>query len=141
MMLFSNQVIAQSPISEYFVWPPHPHHNCINDGAMMLTGAILNTLSEAVIAILPIIAVFRLGVDPLQRKSAISLLSLGFLVTLTGCFRTFFVWKSTVTYDMAWWSTPHWICSEVEIDLALVGDIRSALCAFAHISNTPLTRL
>jgi hypothetical protein len=88
---------------------------------MMLTGAILNTLSEAVIAILPIIAVFRLGVDPQQRLSVLSLLSLGFLVTITGCVRSFFVWKVTETYDMAWLSTPHWICSEVEIDLALVG--------------------
>jgi len=92
----------------------------MNDGRMMEIAAIMYTLSELVIAILPVIAVFRLRVDPRQRWSVIGLLSLGFLVAFAGCFRTFYLYKTVETYDLTWWSTPHWICSEVEIDTALV---------------------
>jgi hypothetical protein len=87
---------------------------------MMEISAILNTLSELVIAILPVLAVFQLRVDPRQRWSVIGLLSLGFLVAFAGCFRTYYLYKTVGTYDLTWWSTPHWICSEVEIDTALV---------------------
>jgi len=87
---------------------------------MMIAAAIMNTISEIVIAILPVGAVFGLQVDPQQRWSVVGLLSLGFFVAFAGCFRTYYIWKTVRTYDMTWWSTPHWICSEVEIDTALV---------------------
>jgi hypothetical protein len=123
----------------------------MNDSAAMKASAILNTASELVIAILPVLAVFRLQVDPRQRWTVIGLLSLGFLVTLAGCLRTYTIWRTVESYDLAWWSTPHWICSEVEIDLALVCAIipalplahacsfflankaRSCFCRFAHV--------
>jgi hypothetical protein len=87
---------------------------------MMEIAAILNTISEVVLAVLPVVAVFRLRVDPWERLSVVGVLSLGFLVAVAGCFRTYYLWKMFSTYDMTWWSTPHWICSEVEIDTALV---------------------
>ena len=108
-----------SPISDYWTYPPPPDQKCINDGLSMKVAAVLNTLSELVIAILPMIAVYRLRVDARQRWSVISLLSLSFFVAIAGCFRTYYVWKTVDTYDMSWWGTPHWICSEVEIDVAL----------------------
>ena len=90
----------------------------------MFVCAILNTASEFVVAMLPIVAVYKLGVSPDQRWGVIGLLSLGLLVTFAGCFRTYFIWKIAHTYDVSWWATPQWICSEVEIDSALV----SACC-------------
>ena len=86
----------------------------------MFVCAILNTASEFVVAMLPIVAVYKLGVSPDQRWGVIGLLSLGLLVTFAGCFRTYFIWKIAHTYDVSWWATPQWICSEVEIDSALV---------------------
>jgi hypothetical protein len=86
----------------------------------MEVAAIVNTVSEFVIALLPVVAVFRLGVDPRQRWSVVSLLSLGFLVAFAGIFRTFFLFKAINTHDLTWWSTPQWLTSEVEIDVALV---------------------
>jgi hypothetical protein len=93
---------------------------CIKDGTAMQVAGVLNTASEFVLATLPLLAVFRLHVDKRQRWSVIFLLSLGFLVAFTGCFRTFFVWKALTTHDLTWWSGPQWLCSEMEIDLALV---------------------
>lgn len=95
----------------------------------MEAAAVLNTLSEVVIATLPVIAVFRLHIHRDQRWSVLGLLSLGYVVAAAGCFRTFYMWKTISTWDMTWWSTPHWIASELEIDLALVSrfDIRISL--------------
>jgi len=86
----------------------------------MEVAAVVNTFSEVIIAILPVIAVFRLRVDPRQRWSVISLLSLSFLVAITGTFRTAFIFKLLRSYDLTWWSTPQWLTSEIEIDMALV---------------------
>jgi hypothetical protein len=81
--------------------------------------AVINTCMESLVAILPIPVIFNLQME--KRWSVLSLLSLGFLVTIVGCVRTYFVWKGFLdTYDITWWSEQHWICSEVENDLALV---------------------
>lgn len=52
-----------------------------------------------------------------------SILSLGFLVTLVGCARVYYIWKGLNSVDISWWAAEHWICSEVEIDTALVSSI------------------
>jgi hypothetical protein len=86
----------------------------------MLAGASLNTISEFFLAALPIPAVFYLRIKGRQRWAVISILSMGFLVVLVGCIRVYYIWKGIHTIDVAWWAGPHWICSELEIDTALV---------------------
>lgn len=93
---------------------------CINDGLSWKISAILNTLSEFVLATLPLLGVFRLGVDKRQRWSVIGVLSLGFFVALAGCLRSYYIWRALMAYDLTWWGGPQWICSELEIDVALV---------------------
>ncbi|KAF2666783.1 hypothetical protein BT63DRAFT_457739 [Microthyrium microscopicum] len=147
--LFVN-IFPCNPISLYWSWPPTADSNCINDGTWMMATAIINTLSEAIIALLPILAVYRLRVAPHQRWSIIGLLSLGFFVAVAGAFRTFYIWKTVTTYDMSWWAAPHWICSEVEINMALISACaaplkpvitrilkkrRSSFLPFAHTSR------
>jgi large subunit ribosomal protein L36e len=102
------------------MYPPPANSHCRDDGLSMQVSAVVNTLSEIVIAILPVFAVFRLQVDPRQRWGVIGLLSLSFFVAFTGCFRTFFIFKMVQSEDFTWWSSPQWITSEVEIDLGLV---------------------
>jgi hypothetical protein len=82
--------------------------------------SVVNTVSEFFIALFPIIGAYTLGVDVRQRWHVISLLSLGFLVTIAGGFRTMFVWKCLVPYDGTWWVSAQWLCAEIEINLAMV---------------------
>jgi hypothetical protein len=86
----------------------------------MEIAAVMNTFSEIVVALLPVIAVFQLRLDPRQRWSVIGLLSLSFLVAIAGMFRTAFMFKLMESHDLTWWSSPQWLTSEVEIDMALV---------------------
>jgi hypothetical protein len=82
--------------------------------------AILNTLSEAVLAALPIFGVFRLKVIKHQRWSVISLLSLGFGVAIVGAVRTYYTFRVETSSDATWYAVPAWVASEVEINLSLV---------------------
>lgn len=82
--------------------------------------AVINTLFEVFIAILPVIATFRLQVDPRQRWGVIALLSMGFLVAIAGVIRTVYIFKLLESYDLTWWSGPQWLVSEIEIEVALV---------------------
>ena len=87
----------------------------------MFIMSIINTTMELVIALLPIPVVFTLQMSRRQRWSVISVLSLGVLVFLVGCVRTFYVYKCLLdTWDITWWTGPHWICSEVENNVAIV---------------------
>lgn len=56
-----------------------------------------------------------------QRIGVCILLCLGFIVTIAGSIRTYFIWKSLIaTWDETWYSYPLWIAAAVEIDLAVV---------------------
>jgi hypothetical protein len=100
--------------------------------------AIINTMSEFILAALPLLAVFPLGVDKRRRWAATSLLSLGFVVAFTGCFRCYYLWKLIHSHDLTWWSDAQWICSQVENDLALVSRTTS-LSKFGRLPT--LTRM
>jgi hypothetical protein len=102
------------------MWDPSIDATCLNSKLAFTVLASLNTFSEFTVAILPIPAVLKLGIDKKQRWAVISLLSLGLFVTVVGCIRTYFVWLIFASYDATWWVEPQWICSEVEVDTALV---------------------
>lgn len=71
-------------------------------------------------AALPIPVLFHLKMRSSQRWEVISLLCLGCLVAAVGVIRTYYVYQSFVYDDLTWYSSPHWICSGVEICVALV---------------------
>jgi hypothetical protein len=112
--------VPNSPINAFWTYPPIPRERCINSGAVYQSLSVVNTVSEFAIAIFPIIGAYTLRVDVRQRWHVISLLSLGFLVTIAGCFRCFYVWKTVGPKDPTWWSSAQWLCSEIEINLAMV---------------------
>jgi hypothetical protein len=107
-----------SPIRAF--WEMAPDAKCIDDGLSLEVTAILNTLSEFVLAVLPMMAVFRLKVAKNQRWSVITALSLGLVVGIVGIVRTYYVFLTSKTFDLTWYSTPLWVTAEVEINLSLV---------------------
>lgn len=108
------------PIKGYWAFSSSATAKCIDDGVSMQAAGVLNTFAEFVMALLPLIAVFKLQVDRRKRWHALSLLSLGFFVSFVGICRTFFIWKALTTYDLTWWLGPQWVASEIENSMALV---------------------
>jgi hypothetical protein len=123
-------VFPCTPIRAYWTLDRIPGQKCHDDVAVMKVCAVLNTVSEFILAAFPIVAVYKLHVDQKQRWTVIGLLSVGFLVGVAGCVRTFFLWKSisASNLDLSWYADLHWIASEVEIDLAIVSVFQLDLC-------------
>lgn len=87
----------------------------------MLGGGVINCASDLLTTVLPIPIVMRLQMPLRQRIGVCVLLCLGFIVTIAGVVRTYFIWKSLMgSYDETWYSYPLWIAAAVEIDLAVV---------------------
>jgi hypothetical protein len=120
-----------------WAWPQMTDAQCIDNATAMFVGAILNTVSEFIVACLPIPIVLTLRMSRSQRYAAISLLSLGFLVVVCGALRTYYIWLTASTHDPAWWAGPHWITSEVEIDTAMVSSIQQALAKIYLANHKP----
>jgi hypothetical protein len=56
-----------------------------------------------------------------QRIGVVILFSIGFIVTIAGIVRTYFIYRSVITsYDQTWEAYPLWICAAIEIDLGVV---------------------
>ncbi|KAF2721800.1 hypothetical protein K431DRAFT_63989 [Polychaeton citri CBS 116435] len=111
------------PVEAYWNFPPNNSARCLNEGTITVTAGVLNCVSDFLVATLPIPIVMRLRMPLRQRVGVCILLSLGYVVTVAGIVRTYFIYKSLVaTYDETWYSYPLWIAATVEIDLAVVSD-------------------
>lgn len=107
----------------------------MDEGVTLLIASVFNTVSEFLVAVLPIPVVMRLRMDRDQKRAIVSLLSLGILVSVVGSIRTYYVWLGEMkTHDISWYSVPHWICAAVEIDVALI-------CACAPAFRPLLSRI
>lgn len=63
------------------------------------------------------------------------LFSLGFIVTIAGVVRTWYIYKSVIDeYDQTWFAYPLWIAAAIEIDLGVI-------CASAPVLRPLLAKL
>lgn len=94
---------------------------CIDEGIAGTWLGGFNTFADLLITVLPIPVILRLQMPRRQRIGVIILLSLGFVVTIAGALRTYYLWLDLVeSYDVTWLSYPLWISATVEIYLGLV---------------------
>lgn len=108
---------------------------CLDEGTVTLVAGVINCVSDLMLTVLPIPIIWRLNMPLRQRLGVVVLLSVGFLVTIAGIIRTFYIWKALVdTYDETWYSYPLWICAAAEIDLAVVSAsfLQKGLFSFYH---------
>jgi hypothetical protein len=73
---------------------------------------------------------------PTKQRIAVNFLfSLGFIVTIAGIVRTWYIYKSLILeYDQTWYAYPLWICAAVETDLGVI-------CTSAPVLRPLLARL
>jgi hypothetical protein len=56
-----------------------------------------------------------------QRFAVAILFGLGFIVTIAGVVRTWYIYRSLFReYDQTWYAYPLWIAAAIEIDLGVV---------------------
>ncbi|KAI7476150.1 hypothetical protein KC357_g4763 [Hortaea werneckii] len=113
--------VGFGPVEAYWQYPPNPDAHCLDEGKVMLGGGVINCVSDLLTTVLPIPIVMRLQMPLKQRIGVCVLLCLGFIVTIAGVIRTYFIWKSLMdSWDQTWFAYPLWIAAAVEIDLAVI---------------------
>ncbi|SMY24383.1 unnamed protein product [Zymoseptoria tritici ST99CH_1A5] len=128
-----------SPVQAYWVFPPIAGSKCMDEGTTTLTIGIFNCLADLTTTLLPIPLVMRLKMPLKQRIEVCFLLGLGFVVTIAGIVRTYFIWKSLIdSWDTTWYSYPLWIAAAIEIDVAVICACAPALKPLIH---QPIARM
>lgn len=110
------------PVQVYWQFPPTIVNGyCMDEGKVTLAAGILNSVSDLLTTVLPIPIIMRLQMPLRDRIGVCILLCLGFIVTIAGAIRTYYIWKSLLdSWDETWLAFPLWISAAVEIHLAVV---------------------
>ncbi|KXS99627.1 hypothetical protein AC578_9934 [Pseudocercospora eumusae] len=128
------------PVQAYWIFPPMANYHCLDEGTATLTVGIFNCCADLLTTILPIPLVWRLQMALRHRIGISLLLSLGFIVTIAGALRTYFIWQSLIgTWDTTWYSYPLWICAAIEIDIAVICACAPALKPLLHVRISRVT--
>lgn len=126
-----------TPVDAYWIYPPTG--KCLDEGKVTLGAGVINCVADLLITTLPIPIVLRLQMRLRQRLAVTFLLGLGFIVTIAGIVRTYYIWKAFMdSYDETWYSYPLWIAAAVEIDLAVLTACAPALRPLIAIYARPL---
>jgi hypothetical protein len=126
------------PISAAWEVTVDKNPNCINDDVSLLVAGIINTLTDFVVVLLPIRAVWNLQLpshhpqsiaSDLRMKSLLPsrqtvplviLFALGFLSCVAGALRTYYTWQISKTWDKIWASYPVWVWAALELYIGIV---------------------
>ncbi|USW48445.1 hypothetical protein Slin15195_G017640 [Septoria linicola] len=128
-----------NPVQSYWIFPPMGTHTCMDEGTATFTIGIFNCVADLLCTLLPIPLVWRLKMPVKHRIGVCFLLGLGFIVTIAGVLRTYFIWESLIdSWDETWYSYPLWICAAIEIDLAVICACAPSLKPILH---KPIARL
>ncbi|KAK8058879.1 hypothetical protein PG994_009327 [Apiospora phragmitis] len=119
-VIFCLVVIFQCrPISNYWNVMAESH-NCLDEAAHLLSAGIINTFTDFVVVLLPIVTVMKLQLTTRNRLVVVGLFSLGFLACGVGVFRTYITWHMTVDYDLTYHAGSVFWSSAIELNTGIV---------------------
>ncbi|KAK7953521.1 hypothetical protein PG996_014415 [Apiospora saccharicola] len=119
-VIFCLVVVFQCrPISNYWNVMAEPR-NCLDEAAHLLAAGIINTFTDFVVVLLPIITVMKLQLTTRNRLVVVGLFSLGFLACGVGAFRTYITWHMTVDYDLTYHAGSVFWSSAVELNTGII---------------------
>ncbi|ORY02462.1 hypothetical protein BCR34DRAFT_591903 [Clohesyomyces aquaticus] len=122
-----------NPVSDY--WTGAQAGSCLDEGIVTLAVGIINCVADINCTVLPMPMAANLQMPTRQRIAVMVLFSLGFVVTITGIVRTYYIYKSLIAeYDTTWYAYPLWIAAAVEIDLGVI-------CASTPVLRPLLSKL
>lgn len=109
--------------------------NCLDEAAHLLAAGIINTFTDFVVVLLPIITVMKLQLTTRNRLVVVGLFSLGFLACSVGAFRTYITWHMKVDYDLTYYAGSVFWSSAVELNTGIVS---SPLDHTSHVKTSAL---
>ncbi|KAL2206744.1 hypothetical protein CC79DRAFT_1292489 [Sarocladium strictum] len=124
-------VVALMPIFLIVLWtqcnPPGDYwdfkdgHNCIDEGPPLMAQTTLSVITDLIVYVLPLPTLVGVRLPTFQRIVLLGVFSLGFIVVLAGCFRTYWIYEVvTQTYDVTWHGYMLWIWTAVEVNSGVI---------------------
>lgn len=86
-------------------------------------------MTDLIVVLLPIPTVWRVKLPFQQQLILVMLFAVGFLITLVGVVRTYYLYKVDKDWDKTWEAYPVWLTSSLEL---YVGVVSSLLTLYLH---------
>lgn len=81
----------------------------------------LSVITDVIVYVLPLPTLVGVRLPTFQRIVLLGVFSLGFIVVLAGCFRTYWIYEVvTQTYDVTWHGYMLWIWTAVEVNSGVI---------------------
>ncbi|KAF2415737.1 hypothetical protein EJ08DRAFT_739708 [Tothia fuscella] len=114
-------VFRCSPIRAFWTYPPEEGSHCVNDAVITFGGGTVKLIQDFWLTTLPIPLILRLQMSRERKYSICCLLGVGYLVTIAGIVRTYYVWMIFWrTSDVTWYEYPAIMASVVENNLSVI---------------------
>ncbi|KAM3076934.1 hypothetical protein ACMFMF_004850 [Clarireedia jacksonii] len=118
--LFWRRVVTGAVWLDYWKVTEEPQPNCINQASSLLVAGVINTLTDFLVVLLPIRAVYTTNLPSRQTMAVSFLFTLGFLSCFAGIIRTYYMWRVTQVWDQVWHSYPVWVSAAVELYVGII---------------------
>ncbi|KAF2827810.1 hypothetical protein CC86DRAFT_264124, partial [Ophiobolus disseminans] len=125
-----------TPVVGYFhlfdkAWRAKNELSCRNEGAIVVACAIISTLQDLVICLLPVFLVWNLKMSKRQKAALCGIFGLGMVTSVCGILRTYYAtYVYFYTYDITWYAYPGWVWTALEADLGMICASAPALKVF-----------
>lgn len=81
----------------------------------------LSVITDFIVYVLPLPTLIGVRLPTFQRMVLLGVFSLGFVVVLAGCFRTYWIYEVVIrTYDVTWHGYTLWIWVAVEVNSGVI---------------------
>ncbi|KAK1987201.1 integral membrane protein [Colletotrichum cereale] len=97
--------------------------NCINEATHLLAASIINTVTDFLVVLLPLVIIRVVYAGKLTSRQMIIvnlLFGAGFLASFAGAARTYFTWIMTIQPDASWHAWINWLVSCIELFLGII---------------------
>lgn len=109
------------PVNALWAFPPIRDAQCLRRAEITFAGAIVKTIIDVILILLPIPLVLKMTMRNTQRLALLTLLSLGIVVTAAGGVRIYYVHKMYfVSDDRTWYAYSAYFAGCLEHSVGIV---------------------
>ncbi|KAF2024334.1 hypothetical protein EK21DRAFT_20975, partial [Setomelanomma holmii] len=137
-------IFTYSPVVGYFhlfdiSWRLKHELSYLDEGAIVVACAIVSTLQDLVICLLPVFLVWNLRMGKRQKAGLCGIFAIGLLTCVCGILRTYYAtYVYFYTFDITWYAYYGWVWTALEADLGMLCASAPAMKVFfrRYFSNS-----
>ncbi|KAH7066807.1 hypothetical protein BKA63DRAFT_425286 [Paraphoma chrysanthemicola] len=119
-------IFTYSPVVGYFhlfdpSWRLQNKLTYLNEGAIVVACAIISTVQDLIICLLPVFLVWNLRMGKRQKAGLCAIFAIGLVTCVCGILRTYYAtYIYYYTYDITWYAYYGWVWTVLEADLGMI---------------------